>query len=71
MTPQSLRAVADWNAERGCELYRWSAHEKNAHKLEQMLKDYARYIYQADTLRRIAWAMEHTFRPRTRHRKAA
>lgn len=71
MTPEQLRAVADWNAEKGCQLYRCSVHEKNHVRQEQMLKDFARHVVIADVLRRFAWQLDHTFRPRARHKRAA
>lgn len=62
MNVQSLQAVADWNAERGCALYRQSQFEKNHDRSRLMLSDFARHIRTADTLRRQAWVIEHTRR---------
>lgn len=54
----SLRAAADWNAEKGLALYRQSAYVKNHDRLQHMIKDYKRHIHNADQLRRSAWLEE-------------
>lgn len=60
MSPASLIAVADWNAEKGCTAFRQSHYEKNHDRCAALLDTFARHIHTADHLRRLAWMIEHS-----------
>jgi hypothetical protein len=60
MSVAALNAAADWNAEKGCALYRQHHYEKNNFKQATMLSDAARHLRNHDNLRRQAFLLSHT-----------
>lgn len=69
MSVASLHAVANWNADRGCALFRQHHFEKNNDRCAAMLGEAVRYLHNADSCRRQAWMMEHSSAIRRRRGK--
>ena len=54
----SLNAVADWNHNRACAIFRQHQFEKNHDEQQRMLRDYRRLTHNGDACRRMAWLLE-------------
>lgn len=52
-----LEACANWNADKGCAIFRQAHHEKNNAKQAEMYRNFARHMHNADACRREAFLL--------------